>query len=138
MTANEWDDTKVQVEPYTGTVFTATIYLQSNYLFDPTDILFPSSERVKKIQTENESLAEGDVLRMLPIVSTFREGNISQHGVDKYFGDLRFITNIKSKVSITGCFIIAICIFVLTGLKAKQYLDKGKSPRQNKEKGSLL
>lgn len=31
--ASIWDDTLIQIEPYTGTSFGATIYLQTNYLF---------------------------------------------------------------------------------------------------------
>jgi|688.fasta_scaffold681795_2 hypothetical protein len=43
MTANDWDDTRLYVEPYTGTAFSATVYLQSNYYYRADDILFPSS-----------------------------------------------------------------------------------------------
>lgn len=40
MKANDWDDTRLYVEPYTGTALSATVYLQSNYYYLP-DILFP-------------------------------------------------------------------------------------------------
>lgn len=43
MVANDWDDTRLYVEPYTGTAFSATVYLQSNYYYQPNDILYPSS-----------------------------------------------------------------------------------------------
>jgi hypothetical protein len=42
MIANDWDDTHLYIEPYTGTAFSATVYLQSNYLFTADDILYPS------------------------------------------------------------------------------------------------
>lgn len=42
--ANQWDDTRLYIEPYTGTAFSATISLQSNYYYIP-DILFPDIEK---------------------------------------------------------------------------------------------
>ena len=47
MTANDWDDTRLYIEPYTGTAFSATVYLQSNYLFSADDIIFPSHQKVR-------------------------------------------------------------------------------------------
>jgi hypothetical protein len=35
---------------------------------------------------------------MLPVVNTFRSGNISANAVDKYFGDLRDIVNNKENL----------------------------------------
>lgn len=55
--------------------------------------------------------------RMLPIVNTFRSGNISQNGVDKYFGDLRDIINNKRKVALTGWLLIGLCFAIIIGLK---------------------
>ena len=55
--------------------------------------------------------------RMLPIVNTFRSGNISQNGVDKYFGDLRDIINNKRKVALSGWLLIGLCFAIIIGLK---------------------
>lgn len=54
---------------------------------------------------------------MLPIVNTFRSGNISENGVDKYFGDLRDIINNKRKVALTGWLLIGLCFAIIIGLK---------------------
>lgn len=62
------------MEPFTGTAFSATIYLQSNYYFEVDDILFPVYEKKKG---DNST-----VPRMLPIVSTYRSGNISENAID--------------------------------------------------------
>lgn len=64
---------------------------------------------------------------MLPIVNTFRSGNISEIGVDKYFGDLRDIINNKRKVALTGWLIIGLCFAIIIGLKTEKILNK-RSP----------
>lgn len=50
---------------------------------------------------------------MLPIVNTFRSGNISENGVDKYFGDLRDILNNRRKVALTGWMIIGLSVLII-------------------------
>lgn len=55
MTASDWDDTRLYVEPYTGTAFSATVYLQSNYYFRSDDILFPSHEKLRAAKKSNDS-----------------------------------------------------------------------------------
>ncbi len=54
---------------------------------------------------------------MLPIVNTFRSGNISENGVNKYFGDLGDIINNKRKVALTGWLLIGLCFAIIIGLK---------------------
>lgn len=66
---------------------------------------------------------------MLPIVNTWRSGNISSEAVDKYFGDLRTITNNKRKIALVGWLLISLCFIVVIGLKVKKILDKKKGPR---------
>lgn len=61
--------------------------------------------------------------RMLPIVNTFRSGNISENGVNKYFGDLRDIVNNKRKVALVGWILIALCFIILIGIKVKKIND---------------
>lgn len=72
---------------------------------------------------------------MLPIVSTFRSGNISENAVDTYFGDLKFITNNKGKIAGAGWFIVGICIVIIVGLKVRERMAKKVIPS---EKASLL
>jgi hypothetical protein len=66
---------------------------------------------------------------MLPIVNTFRSGNISAEGVDKYFGDLRDILNNKRKIALVGWLLIALCFVVTLGLRLKKMVDRKKGPR---------
>jgi hypothetical protein len=54
---------------------------------------------------------------MLPVVNTFRSGNISANAVDKYFGDLRDIINNKRKIALTGWLILALCFSIIIGFK---------------------
>ena len=54
---------------------------------------------------------------MLPIVNTFRSGNISANGVDKYFGDLRDILNNRRKVALTGWMIISLSVLIILIIK---------------------
>ena len=61
---------------------------------------------------------------MLPIVNTFRSGNISDNAVDKYFGDLRDIINNKRKVALTGWMIFALCFMIWIGVKVEEKLNK--------------
>ena len=116
MKANDWDDTRLYIQPYTGTAFSATVYLQSNYFYRPDDILFPSSELFRnstKIGIDGAQKKQ----RMLPVVNTFRSGNISANGVDKYFGDLRDIINNKRKIALTGWLLLALCFIIFVGVK---------------------
>ncbi len=74
---------------------------------------------------------------MLPVVNTFRSGNISANGVDKYFGDLRDIINNKQKIALTGWLLLALCFIIFVGVKIEQML-KGKNQTNQKEVKSLL
>lgn len=66
---------------------------------------------------------------MLPIVNTFRSGNISAEAVDKYFGDLRDIVNNKRKVALVGWLLIGLCFVVTLGIRLKKMNDKKKGIR---------
>lgn len=66
---------------------------------------------------------------MLPIVNTFRSGNISAEAVDKYFGDLRDIVNNKRKVALVGWLLISLCFVVTLGIRLKKMNDKKKGIR---------
>ena len=57
--ASVYDDTYILLEPNTGTSFTASIYLQSNYEF------------------KKDELFNRDQLMMLPIFTVWRSGNMS-------------------------------------------------------------
>ena len=71
MNPSEWDDTYLIVEPYTGAVFEAVEYLQSNYYYTPT-MLFPEYERILNNETKEE-----DGHRMFPVSCAFRSGNVT-------------------------------------------------------------
>jgi hypothetical protein len=61
---------------------------------------------------------------MLPIVNTFRSGNMSEHAVDKYFGDLRDILNNREKVLYAGMMCIGVCFIVIVALKVKKIIQR--------------
>lgn len=75
---------------------------------------------------------------MLPVVNTFRSGNISENAVGKYFGDLRDIINNKRKVALTGWFLISVCVVVWLSLRVHSLLFASKELREKREKKSLL
>lgn len=115
------------IEPYTGTAFSATVFLQSNYYYQPHDILFPSSELFRNQPSNYSSHENNDMSnRMLPIVNTFRSGNISANAVDKYFGDLRDIIKNKRKVALTGWVLLALCFLTWIGVKLSQKFNIDK------------
>jgi hypothetical protein len=60
---------------------------------------------------------------MLPIVNTFRSGNISANAVDKYFGDLRDIINNRDKIVYIGIMLIGLCFMVEVGRRVKNILS---------------
>lgn len=62
--ASVYDDTYILLEPTTGTSFTATIYLQSNY------------------ELKQDELFSRSGLMMLPIFTVWRSGNMSEHAID--------------------------------------------------------
>ena len=104
MKASKWDDSYIYLEPYTGASFTATIFLQSNYLYTP-DLLFPEFEQ------------ENTTMRMLPMFSVYRSGNISAEVVDEYFGDLRTAIAGERTIPLIGAFLLALSVFVFIVLK---------------------
>jgi hypothetical protein len=75
---------------------------------------------------------------MLPVVNTFRSGNISANAVDKYFGDLRDIVNNKRKVALAGWLMIGLCITVIIAKKVYEINKKKGLRDQNGGKQSLL
>lgn len=75
---------------------------------------------------------------MLPIVNTFRSGNISANAVDKYFGDLRDIINNKRKVALTGWFIISLAAIVWLSVRVCAIVNFRKLRDGKGEKRSLL
>ncbi len=75
---------------------------------------------------------------MLPVVNTFRSGNISANAVDKYFGDLRDIVNNKRKVALAGWLMIGLCITVIIARKVYEINKKKGLRDQNGGKQSLL
>lgn len=75
---------------------------------------------------------------MLPVVNTFRSGNISANAVDKYFGDLRDIVNNKRKVALAGWLMIGLCITVIIAKKVYEINKKKGLRDQSGGKQSLL
>jgi hypothetical protein len=75
---------------------------------------------------------------MLPIVNTFRSGNISANAVGKFFGDLRDIINNKRKVALTGWFLISLCFVIWLSIRVHSLLFAGKLANEKGEKKSLL
>jgi hypothetical protein len=75
---------------------------------------------------------------MLPVVNTFRSGNISANAVDKYFGDLRDIVNNKRKIALAGWLMIGLCITVIIARKVYEINKKKGLRDQNGGKQSLL
>ena len=118
MEANEWDDSYIYLEPYSGASFTATIFLQSNYHYVP-DLLFPETEVGNKTE------------RMLPMFSVYRSGNMSAEVVDEYFGDLRTAISSKRVFVILGFIILGVLCLLFCLLKRSQNL-------KNVKKQSLL
>lgn len=70
---------------------------------------------------------------MLPIVNTFRSGNISENAVDKYWGDLRTFKKGKRVGVLFG-----IATLAFTGIVWMAYRVHEISSEKNRGKPSLL
>jgi hypothetical protein len=88
------DDTYLQIEPFTGTTFGATIYLQTNYLF------------------QMDELFERNQTMMLPIFSLWRSGNISDNAVDKYFGPIKDALKMKKYSIFIGMALAGVSLLI--------------------------
>ena len=101
---NQYDETVMLMEPRSGAVFEATIYLQSSLYFKGGDVLF-----------KNKPM-------MLPFMTVHRSGNATQDTVDDLFAPLKFALALPRKmvlISVVGMLmcLTGVCICRLASKK---------------------
>ncbi|KAL4446619.1 hypothetical protein ABPG74_005557 [Tetrahymena malaccensis] len=90
---NEWDDTYMLVEPYTGVSLGITLNLQGVLLFEP-DLLF---NKIKEPV-------------MIPFFYVYRSGNFTQAKIDDIYGALKAGLLIQQLILYIGCSLGAILL----------------------------
>ncbi|EAR89297.2 CD36 family protein (macronuclear) [Tetrahymena thermophila SB210] len=111
---NEWDDTQMYVEPYTGVSLGITLNLQGVLLFEP-DLLF---NKIKEPV-------------MIPFFYVYRSGNFTQAKVDDIYGALKAGLLIQQLVLYIGCSLGAILLLAFAySIFAIRKLKKSIKPSQ--------
>ncbi|KAL4496216.1 hypothetical protein ABPG72_012953 [Tetrahymena utriculariae] len=111
---NEWDDTYMLIEPYTGVSLGITLNLQGVLLFEP-DLLF---NKVKEPV-------------MIPFFYVYRSGNFTQAKIDDIYGALKTGLLIQQLVLYIGCSLGAILLLAfIYSLFSIKKLNKSIKPSQ--------